>query len=147
MMREHFERRSPLKDPLAGHEPVGDASERVDVGARVDRPVAARLFRRQVARRAANRAFDGEIQLGRVTRSDRLDQAEVEHLDEVHFPSVTADVDVRRLDVAVHEPGLMSLGQRRARLVEPSQRHATPAPGPKRRTNSSASTPSSSSIT
>ena len=58
-----------------------------------------------------------------------LDQAEVEHLDEVVVEPHAADVDVGRLDVPVHEPARMRVGERVAHLPEqedgPVRRHGS----------------------
>jgi len=48
----------------------------------------------------------------------RLDQPEVQHLDKIHFPSIPADEDVRRLDVPVDETHFMGFGQRMADLAQ-----------------------------
>ena len=43
-----------------------------------------------------------------------LDQAEVEHLCEIVFEAHPADIDVRRLDVAVHQAARVGVGERMA---------------------------------
>ena len=54
----------------------------------------------------------------RLASGDRLDQAEVEHLDEVVAQPEPPDVDVRRLDVAVHQAARVRLLQRLAHLAQ-----------------------------
>ena len=52
LRREHLRRRSSGKRTRPGEHLVGDAAERVEVGAMIDVRVRARLFRRHVRRRA-----------------------------------------------------------------------------------------------
>ena len=54
----------------------------------------------------------------RMARSWQLDQAEVEHLDEVVVETHPAHVDVGRLDVAMHQPLRVRFGQRMAHLAQ-----------------------------
>ena len=86
------ERRTP-GDHLVHHD-----AERVEVAARVGLG-ALGLLRREVRRRAHHRAGLGEVRLGR--RVEGPGDAEVGDLHR----AVRADEDVRRLDVAVDEPG------------------------------------------
>ena len=47
-----------------------------------------------------------------------FDQAEVDHLDQVRDPAAIDEEDVPGLDVAVDEPGVVRLGERRRGLGE-----------------------------
>ena len=53
-------RRRAFEDPLARHQPVGDAAEAVDVHAPVDRPLAEDDLGREVGGRAGDRALAAE---------------------------------------------------------------------------------------
>ena len=52
VLQQHLHRRVGLEDQLAGQQEVGDAAERVDVGAAIDVRFAENDFRRHVGRRA-----------------------------------------------------------------------------------------------
>ena len=62
--------------------------------------------------------------IGAASLVGRLDEAEVEDLDEIERASVPADVDVRRLDVAVDQSGRVRLPERVADL--PQEIHHAP---------------------
>ena len=82
---------------------VEDDTQRVDVGAGVDR-AALQLFWRQVVRRAGDQPVQ---QRKRRTVGDARD-AEVEHLG----PVAPTQEDVGRLDVAMHDAARMCVSQR-----------------------------------
>ncbi len=97
----------------AGEREVQHAAERVHVGARIDAP-AADLLRRHVVERpdpltGARAAGAGE---------DGLGQPEVGQIDVV----VAVDEQVRRLHVAMHEPGPVDRVQRRGGLPDDLRR-------------------------
>ena len=110
-MHEHrLDRRIPRKNELSGEEEVGDAPQRVQVRASIDR------FRRglhhfggHVGWGAQGHAGDrgqGIIAAGPL---DRFDQPEIEHLDEVRFPADPPQMDVGGLDVPVDQPRVVGL--------------------------------------
>ena len=98
--------RPPARDHLEHHD-----GERVDVGAAVDL-AADHLLGRHVIARADHLA--GARQLPRVERAAVLGArgAEVEHLDEVVVVALLLDVEVRRLEIAVHHAARVRLDQR-----------------------------------
>jgi hypothetical protein len=112
--------RAALEHRLAGEQEVGDAAERVDVGAMVHLLVADDHFGGHERGRADD-PFERCERLRQVVRrpgAGHLDEAEVEDLDKVVLQSHSADEDVGGLDVAVHHPAAMSLGQRMTDLPQ-----------------------------
>ena len=85
MLRHHLHRRVAVEDLLAREQVVGDASERVEVGASIDR-VAQHHLGRHVAGRADDEPRLGRQRLLQAAIGDGLHQAEVEDLDEVVAP-------------------------------------------------------------
>ena len=87
--------RALARDHLEQHD-----ADRVDVGARVDRPAADRLLGRHVVRRA-----DDDVGLRGVAAdvAAQAREAEVEDADVIAGAQLLADHDVRRLDVAVDD--------------------------------------------
>jgi hypothetical protein len=88
-----------------------DAAEGEDVGAGRHRPIAARLLGRHVGRRADHVAGPREIG----ERPPGVHHAEVDQLDPLDGAAL--EEDVGRLDVAVHQPARVKLGQRRGHLL------------------------------
>ena len=97
---------------------IGDTSERVEVGASVEL-LAERHLRRHVGGGSRGEADGGDEELPLVRRGDRdlLDESEVEHFHEVVTEAQPADMDVRRLDVAMHETLGVCLLERLADLT------------------------------
>src|SRR5690606_15920140 len=83
-------------------------AERVEVGARVEREVRARLLGRHVARIA-----EDEVGIVGLVVAQVLGDAEVEHLDRTKLGTVrvAADEDVRGLDVAMDDSATMHVMQ------------------------------------
>ena len=100
VVHQHLDRRAADEHALARQQPVGDAAEPVEVDARVDRLPAERGLGRHVGRGSGDRALGGQV-IVVAHGPGGLDQAEVEHLDEVPLEAPVARQDVRRLDVAV----------------------------------------------
>ena len=92
--------------------------EGVDVHQVVHVRVAERQFGRHERGRAGQRIGRGELQVGWPPRHGLLDESEVQDLDEVHLHPGAAGVQVRGLDVAMHQVPLMGLRQREAGLPE-----------------------------
>ncbi len=110
-----------VEHALPGQQPVADAAEAVDVDAAVDVRLAQRHLGRHKRGRSCRHTFGRELRRAGLEAATRLDQAEVEHFDEVVVEAQAAGVDVRRLDVAVDQVSLMGLGQRMTDL--PQQMH------------------------
>ncbi len=110
MLRNHLHRRVAVEDLLAGEHVVADAAERVEVSASID-GVAHHHFRGHVAGRADNEPGLSRQRLIQAAIGDRFHQAEVEDLDEVVYQAEPSDMDVRRLDVAMHETANVCLVQ------------------------------------
>ena len=135
VLERHAHRIGIVEHERAREQEVGDAAERVDVGAAVDRRFAHRHLRRDVARRARGRAFHRELRRQSSPR-DELGQTEVEHLDEVVRQADLAEHHVRRLEVAVDQALLVRLLERLGRSPSESAARVRPAAG---RTSSRAS--------
>jgi hypothetical protein len=112
MLRDRLEPVLRLEHHLPGEQVVSDAAHGVDVGARIDL-LSQRDLRRHVGRRSRGQARRGLHRVG-TESGDRLHQPEVQHLHEVVAQADAADVDVRGLDVAMHEARCMRLLQRLA---------------------------------
>ena len=121
--REHFP---------AGEQPPRDAPERVEVRAPVE-VHAQDLFGRHEAGRAEHRAQLGQLRRlddrlrGTNGRRDRpghgglvehLDDTEIEQLADIDFIGGATREQVRRLDVAVKQVGIVRFGERGTRLRE-----------------------------
>ena len=98
---------------LADEDFIQHHAQRVEVGAAIDL-LAPRLLRAHVARRAHGKPGLGE--LGAIVQ--RLGNPEVRQ----HCRAIGAKQNVRRLDVAVHQPLGMGIAQGRGNLAD--QRHA-----------------------
>ena len=147
VLRHHLQGVLPLEHQHAREEPVGHAAHRVHVHPVIGRG-AEHDLRRHEAGGAAPAVVGAELHqvpVG-VPGGVELDQAEVEHLDEVVRRAGPADHDVRRLDVAVDQAVRVRVLQRGADLAQdmddPLRRQR-----PGCRTRVSRSSPSSSSIT
>jgi hypothetical protein len=105
--RVRGDERRPPRDEL-----VEDAAEGVQVGARVD-GVAASLLRREVVRRADDRAGAGRD----AALVAELRDAEVEDLREVLARARLHQHDVARLHVAVDDARVVRLGERAEHLL------------------------------
>jgi hypothetical protein len=111
--RELLLRRIAGERRHAGNRLVQHAGQRVDVASPVERAVAG-LLGAHVRRRAGDRALLGDL-LARAV--DRARDAEVGH------HRVTAgEENVLRLDVAVHDPSLVRVGQRAGDLAPDAHR-------------------------
>ena len=86
----------------ARQQEIGDAAERVHVGAAVNRRFAHGHFGRDVSRRARGRAFHRQL-CRQVVTGNELGETEVENLDEVVVQADLADHRVRRLQIAVDQ--------------------------------------------
>ena len=115
VLYQHADGVSCLKGRLASEALKHDHAERVDVGALIEllRP---RLLRRHVARRAEDHAGLRQLlaaELGVLEFGD----AEVEHLHKVCLAAGAVEEDVVGLEVPVHQPLTVRLGERRADLT------------------------------
>jgi hypothetical protein len=118
-LHEQVAERLAVEGQRANEAAVGDDRQRPQVGAVIDSLGALRLLRAHVARRAEH--GPGARVPGAGQRDLRLGHAEVEHLDDL-VVVVTDDVDVLRLEVAVHQPRAMRLGQRARHLRDDARR-------------------------
>ena len=102
-----------------------DASERVQISPRID-ALAQDLFGRHVCGRARQRARDFEDVASR--------RAEAAHETEVHQhrAAIGADEDVPRLQIAVHDPELVQVGEGRAQSMRQRERLTQLARGDRR---------------
>src|SRR5262249_56370548 len=91
-----------------GQEEVADGPQGVDVGPGVDLLRLVDRFGGHVLRRADHHVVGGQLRRG---AADRLDQAEIEHLDEVGDAAAVVEDDVGRLDVAVDQAQAVRLRQ------------------------------------
>jgi len=122
----------PVEHLLAGQHPIGDAAGGVDVGAVVDL-AAERLLRRDEGRGSLDDAPHRQRHDGvAAVSARRLDDAEVEDLDEIVVLAVAAEKDVRRLDVAMDQAARLGLRERVADLPQdvhhPFRRERSAAP-------------------
>ena len=121
VVQQHLRRRVRLKEQLSGERPVGGARR-----ANRDRP-GHRCGSPEISSGAMNAGVPCRIpctrQHRRVLARLILDDPEVQHLQVVVLGSEPRDEQVRRLDVAMHEPVLVRLGERPARLA---QEHRSP---------------------
>jgi hypothetical protein len=122
------------RDPASKHL-VHDDAERVEVGSMVD-VVARCLLRAHVVRRSVHHPRARET-----PRTRHLGDTEVEHFDDV----VAGDVDVVRLEIAVHDAGGVRCAQRGRDLLQETER--ANGGGLPLRSSLLSETPSSSSIT
>jgi len=117
VLKEHFHRRVPLEHELARQQIVRDAAQGVHVRPPIDL-AAENDFRGHERGCTGGGVIGRQERLLSGARIAELDQTEVEHLDEVVLEAHAADVDVRRLDVAVREAARVRFGEGQARLVE-----------------------------
>ena len=108
MLRDHLhhvvgDERRPIRDQLER-----DRAERVDVSAVIDL-VALRLLRRQVLRRADDRAGGGVLDalLRALVGLAELGDAEVEELDERLLAANVDEKHVIGLEIAMNDPDLV----------------------------------------
>src|SRR5688572_17225179 len=100
VLKQRVHHRASRENKLAGHKPIGETSDSIDVRADIDRTVSEHLFWRHERRRPKNRSLSaGERDIAVLSPQLRLHQAEIEYFDEVRFAPVAADVHIGRLDV------------------------------------------------
>ena len=110
MLGDHLHRRVALEDLLAGEQVVGHAPERVDVRASIH-AVAERHLGGHVAWRPQNETGLGGHRVLGASVSDGLHEAEVEDFDKVVDESEPSNMNIRRLDVPMHQAAGVGLGQ------------------------------------
>jgi hypothetical protein len=115
---QHLRPVAPKGQP-AGQHLVGQHTERVDVGGGADRRT------RDLLRRGRIRGTQARIIRREARASQRQGDAEVHQLDR----PARRDHDVRRLDIAVHEPRLVQIVHGRAERVDDLQ-HACEGEAP-----------------
>jgi hypothetical protein len=98
-----------------GQQPVGDTSQGVEIRAAVHELVHCDL-RGCEGRRPSHEPRRGQSGVPRL--AFRAHETEVEHLDEVDVETHAAGLDVRRLDVPVHEPAGVRFGERATHLLQ-----------------------------
>src|SRR5580765_4797348 len=102
MLQHHRHGGGRVEDQLAGHQPVGDAPQSIDV-----RPVihlsSEYCFRRDVRGGPCRRIGRRQQRLARI-RALGLHQPEIEHFDEIKLEAKPAGEDVSRLDITVNQP-------------------------------------------
>ena len=84
----------------------------------IDRSVADGDLRSHERRGARRHIGRGQISTRRILIVRRLYEPEVEHFHVVHRHAHPARDQVRRLDVAVHEPAIVRFSERQANLLE-----------------------------
>ena len=115
MQGEHFRDAGGFEHRPASEQVVADGAHRVEVAAHVAGCGRRERFRRHVERRSRQHDRGRHRDLGAVG-GDRLDQPEIEHLDDVGLAAALGQEDVRRLDVAVEQAALVRFGQGAAHL-------------------------------
>ena len=100
----------------AGQHPVRHAAEGVEIGALIDVAVKDSLGR-EVGGGPGQNAGDRKVG---IMVNQRLDQAEVEHFDDVEIEAEPAQEEIVRLDVAMEEPNRVGLAERTTGLSQHS---------------------------
>src|ERR1700694_3012102 len=113
-----------LEDELAGDHKIGNAAQRINVGASIDRLAERHLWRHVRGRTERHLTRSRSERSLYASARDLLDQAEIEDLHKVVAKSDLSQVDVCRLDVPVHEPQSVRLLQGIAHLSKDVD-HAT----------------------
>ncbi len=85
---------------------IGDGAEPIDVGAAIGFLAAHDLLGGHVERRAGDRSFSREVR-GFFVSGQRFDQPEIQQLGDVVAAAAIGCHEIRRLDVTVHEAGLV----------------------------------------
>ncbi len=119
MRREHRLRARCAERELPREHLVADDRERVEIGARINVPLTARLFGRHVSGRAHRHAGAGHTRHARAAAGlvDRARDAEIgEHRVAIF------EQDVLRLDVAVDDPFAMRVSERIRDLAQDPRR-------------------------
>ncbi len=116
MLEDDVHRRRRGERHLAGEHVVQQHAQRIDVAALV-RALVARLLRRDVVRRAHERARVGDVVLRGFAAGEELHQAEVENLHEVVIVLLVQEHHVGGLQIAVDDPERVRFPQRAADLL------------------------------
>jgi hypothetical protein len=102
VLGDHLERRRAFEHESSGQQVVGDASKRIDVGPAVHLLAQCHL-RRHIRRRSRRKTGSRRHRILAGQASNRFDQPKVEHLHEVLAQPYAPHVNVRRLDVTMHQ--------------------------------------------
>ena len=103
----HSDAAAEIERRPAGQQVVGDRAQRVDVAPLIEVPVAQGLLRRHEHRGAEDAALAGPVGLAGLRHGEN--QSEIEQLGHVLHLAAAGREDVRRLDVAMDQPGRMRL--------------------------------------
>ena len=118
VLHQHLHRRVRLEDQVAGQEEIRHAAKGVHVGPAIDVSLPDDDFRRHVRRRPGGGVVHRHERFEAADPLPHLHETEIQHLDEVVLEPHPADVDVGRLDVAVHHAARVGVGQRMADLPQ-----------------------------
>src|SRR5438067_12193236 len=100
MLLAKFHQGGRSKERLPREKEVADRADRVDIAASVHRRRRLDGLGGHIKRRAGQSARLA----GLLLVVDRLYQAKIEHLDDIGLSAPAIDHDIRRLNVAMHEP-------------------------------------------
>src|SRR5262249_30264879 len=115
---DHFAHRGAVERRLPAEHPVKNDSERIDVRTPVNTPAHSQLLRAGVMRRAHH----GRNHRTGHCLSQRLSDAEVEHLDVIAAAGRIDEQDVPRFEVAVNDGFAVSLAESGGDLARDSRR-------------------------
>ncbi len=116
MLDDHLEAGRGFERRTAREHPVGNRAQTIKVSPSVDLNGRTDGLRGEVQRCTEQDAGPGKAR--GLIELELFGQAEVEDLHEIVYAAAVSQEDIRRFDVAVHDPLLVRFGERTAHLLQ-----------------------------